>query len=386
MFENCTNLETAVGSDVYTTYTPGQEFMFDGCNKLTTPLLYCEIPAAFGGIGYCAFTIVNSTSVTPKWTVAGSALQYKLGDAGWANCTNGISIETNDVIQFRGSGRASLFENHDGNNRWIIEGNDVILSGNLNTVLNYNNIPSSIGNNAFNNMFSNCTSITSVSDRFLPATSIAPYCYEAMFAGCTNLVNSPALPAMSLTNNCYQNMFNGCGRLINLPVLPAMTLASYCYNGMFSGCNNEFLIDMPALPAMTLAPNCYQSMFAGCHNLINLSDLPAMSLATNCYQNMFWQCFSIRNPMSILPAMELFSGCYDSMFNSCWGLPIAPELPATTLVDGCYTSMFTSVVDMVTAPNANVYITYTPAQGGMFLDCYSLRYPIPLDEIPPEWR
>ena len=34
-----------------------------------------------------------------------------------------------------------------------------------------------------------------------------------MFDGCTSLVSAPELPATTLANYCYQHMFNGCTNL-----------------------------------------------------------------------------------------------------------------------------------------------------------------------------
>ncbi len=72
----------------------------------------------------------------------------------------------------------------------------------------------------------------------LPATTLASYCYNSMFYGCTSLTVAPELPATTLANNCYNYMFSDCTGLTVAPELPATTLASYCYNFIFSGCTN----------------------------------------------------------------------------------------------------------------------------------------------------
>ena len=43
------------------------------------------------------------------------------------------------------------------------------------------------------------------------------------------------------------------------------TMANYCYNAMFYGCTA--LTTVPELPATTLAPCCYESMFSRCTNI-----------------------------------------------------------------------------------------------------------------------
>lgn len=63
----------------------------------------------------------------------------------------------------------------------------------------------SLGNmiRAFYRLFYNCTNIVNVSKDFLPATTLASYCYNYMFYGCTNLQTAPELPATVLTNCQY---------------------------------------------------------------------------------------------------------------------------------------------------------------------------------------
>ena len=58
-----------------------------------------------------------------------------------------------------------------------------------------------------------------------------------MFRGCTSLVTPPPiLPSTTLANYCYQYMFYGCTSLTTAPDLPATTLKSDCYSFMFYNC------------------------------------------------------------------------------------------------------------------------------------------------------
>ena len=95
--------------------------------------------------------------------------------------------------------------------------------------------------------------------------TLAMFCYDSMFEGCTNLIKAPELPAMTLAGACYQNMFSGCISLTSAPKLPAATLDASCYAQMFSDCTS--LTTAPELPAATLANGCYDRMFNGCANL-----------------------------------------------------------------------------------------------------------------------
>ena len=89
----------------------------------------------------------------------------------------------------------------------------------------------------FSNIF-NSAPIVSAKNLILPATTLANYCYQHMFRGCTGLTTAPILPATTLASGCYRNMFRGCTGLTTAPILPATTLASYCYGYMFNGCTS----------------------------------------------------------------------------------------------------------------------------------------------------
>lgn len=90
---------------------------------------------------------------------------------------------------------------------------------------------------AFQKLFQNATNLQSVSENFLPATTLATYCYQYTFDGCTGLISAPILPATSLQQYCYQYMFRGCSSLTTAPNLPATTLQRYCYQYMFQNCS-----------------------------------------------------------------------------------------------------------------------------------------------------
>ena len=83
--------------------------------------------------------------------------------------------------------------------------------------------------NAFSRLFENCTTLQSVSNNFLPATTLSSSCYGSMFRGCVNLTIAPILSATELISSCYGHMFSGCTSLTTAPELPATTLKTYCY-------------------------------------------------------------------------------------------------------------------------------------------------------------
>lgn len=86
-------------------------------------------------------------------------------------------------------------------------------------------------------LFYTCRNIVTVSENFLPATTLANRCYYSMFEGCTSLTTAPALPATTLAAYCYGYMFEGCTSLTTAPELPATKLVNGCYNMMFCNCS-----------------------------------------------------------------------------------------------------------------------------------------------------
>ena len=146
----------------------------------------------------------------------------------------------------------------------------VACTGDIRTLLAWDKYRTVDTKNArFNNLFENCTALTSAPE--LPAKTLNTRCYSYMFYGCSSLEVAPELPAEKLENGCYESMFVNCSSLKTAPELPATTLAEYCYDGMFSRCSS--LEKAPELPATKLADYCYTSMFANCTKLSTVTML-----------------------------------------------------------------------------------------------------------------
>lgn len=87
------------------------------------------------------------------------------------------------------------------------------------------------------NMFANCGNITKAPE--IPATTVAPHCFEYMFNECISLATAPTiLPATTLAEDCYRMMFYNCRVLERAPELPAPSLVEGCYVEMFNNCRN----------------------------------------------------------------------------------------------------------------------------------------------------
>lgn len=120
-------------------------------------------------------------------------------------------------------------------------------------------------------LFHENSTLIDAKDLVLPATTLTDYCYHEIFAGCTNLVNTPSLPATTLEFACYNGMFYNCTSLTTAPLLPATTLAQSCYNSMFRNCTS--LIAAPLLPAQIIINGSYSGMFDGCTSLSSITCL-----------------------------------------------------------------------------------------------------------------
>ena len=300
-----------------------------------------------------------------------NACEYCIdGDGVWNTLTANTttpSINQGQVISFRGNLTPS---NYMGMGTFTIS-KKCNLKGNCMSMLfgddAENNYSLSGKNFTFYKMFYNCTNIIEISPNFLPATTLANYCYGYMFYNCTSLTTAPELPATTLADYCYYYMFYGCTSLTTATELPATTLANYCYGYMFYNCTS--LTTAPELPATTLADSCYDSMFYGCTSLTTApSILPATTLADSCYNSMFQNCTSLATAPE-LPATTLASRCYYYMFGGCTSLTTAPSiLPATTLANNCYSNMFSKCTSLTTAPELPATTLASRCYYSMFSD------------------
>lgn len=275
-----------------------------------------------------SFTLaVNDT--TKHWN---GTLEYSTNESTWTTWdgTTTLSSATkrsSNVLYLRGTGN-TVITGSNLNYRWVLTGSNISCIGNIENLLDYATVTA--GNHP----------------------TMASYCYEYLFNGCTSLTQAPALPATTLATKCYHGMFNGCSSLIQAPALPATTLADGCYFGMFYGCKS--LTQAPALPATTLADNCYEYMFQDCTALTQAPALPATTLASSCYYYMFFGCKSLTQAPA-LPATTLASSCYRRMFQGCTSLKLSStqtgeytqeyRIPTT----GTGTTASNALIDMFTS-------------------------------------
>ena len=261
---------------------------------------YCKEPPTPVKSDYLTFTALEDGRF--KFTKSG--LSYSTDGTTWKGLpanTNTPTIVTGSKIYFKGTMRPSTSSIY-GIGRFSSTGR-FTASGTPMSLLfgdDFEGQTSLSGKDyAFVNLFRNCTKLTSIDGLLLPATTLAPYCYESMLSGCYSLTSIPKdlLPATKLANSCYRYMLFGCDGLTTVPkdLLPADTLAPYCYEYMLSSCDGLTTVPKDLLPATTLADHCYSSMLSFCKNITTAPDLPAAKLTDGCYEQIFQDCTNLNS-------------------------------------------------------------------------------------------
>ena len=223
-------------------------------------------PLYLSFLGNAEFTL-GAANNTKNWD---GTLEYSTDKKAWSEWDGTAISSAGNNLYLRGTGNTRITGNS-ADYGFVFTGTDTLkiaCKGNIENLLDYATVRSG------------------------EHPTMAEYCYQSMFQGCTTLATAPELPATTLDKYCYQYMFSDCTTLTTAPELPATTLAADCYSSMFAGCIT--LTTAPSLPATTLAASCYSSMFAGCRALTTAPSLPATTLAKYCYQYMFSDCTKIK--------------------------------------------------------------------------------------------
>ena len=251
--------------------------------------------------GYLCFTAVEDGTIALSNSDGNAPdVKYSTDCITWTPWDySAISVPAGGKVYFKGD-NSNGFSSSSKYSSFVMTGK-FAASGSVQSLLygdNYEDnltIPSE-SEYCFLYLFKDCTSLTTAPE--LPATTLAPGCYDLMFCRCTSLETAPDLPAATLTRECYAGMFMGCKGLISAPALPATTLAPCCYEYMFMAC--ERLRQAPELPARILVDECYEHMFELCNNLIYIKMMATDASATGCLDDWVknvssWGTF-VKNP------------------------------------------------------------------------------------------
>jgi len=231
-----------------------------------------------------------------------------------------IHLEQFDVVQFYGNSK-------DYSNTKIVSGINMSLSGNIMSLVDEEN--------------------------FATITTMEGASFAGLFAGntCGFEASGLLLPATTLSENCYSGMFAGCSQMSDTPVeLPALTLAPGCYSNMFEGCGQ--ISEAPHLPATKLVDRCYASMFYQCGTLENVTCLATTINGTDCTKDWLYE---VSNPGTFTQAEGASFWTPNSSDGIPWGWTVN-ELNLTyevTLTDG---SAITALNDYT---EQEIWVNYT---------------------------
>ena len=192
---------------------------------------------------YLTFRVTSGGTIA--WNSFGSGynrvIEYSLNNGAWtpitASTSTTISVSDGDVIKFKGTNATYAGSNTNycgfggGTATFDIEGNIMSLVYGDNF----------IGNTGLSSSYNFCSifkssNAVSAENLILPATTLTPNCYRAMFAQCSSLAEPPELPATTLAEACYRFMFQDAV-ITTAPDLLAETLVTDCYDGMFHRCS-----------------------------------------------------------------------------------------------------------------------------------------------------
>ena len=190
-------------------------------------------------------------------------LQYRINNGDWMDfivgTTADIHVVAGDVVQWKGLNPDGLSADYNYLNFSISD--NVHLSGNIMSLIDGKGETTVVPNRlCFYELFKN-SMVTTVSEYFLPATTLKQECYRSLFAYCRNLTKAPYLPATELENDCYAEMFRGCVALTTAPELPAKVLVDSCYSFMFVDCSS--LNSVRCLATDVTVPNALDTWLTG---------------------------------------------------------------------------------------------------------------------------
>ena len=194
---------------------------------------------------YLTMNVINGGNIS--WTAYGSnsekTIQYSINGGEWTSITSSsssvlIPVSRGDEVRFKGTNMGyatsnKIYSGFGGENGTA----SYSLSGNIMSLIYGDNF---IGQKILPSTYTFCcmfdgSKAVYADNLILPAPSLTPHCYRALFANTPTLMTAPELPALNLGESCYRFMFQSTS-ITESPVLPATTLVKDCYYGLFDKC------------------------------------------------------------------------------------------------------------------------------------------------------
>lgn len=190
---------------------------------------------------YLTFNIISGGTI--NWRLASDteftptpplSIDYKINNGDWITITAStgssapyFTVNAGDSVSFRGDnkkytiGYTNEYHTFSGSTAYFnAEGNIMSLIDKT----EFSNMFVFEESSVFVHLFSN-TNIVKANNLLLPVTSLTNNCYGSMFSNCASLTTAPELPAeiVSGITGCYQNMFDWCGNLNYIKCLAIST-------------------------------------------------------------------------------------------------------------------------------------------------------------------
>ncbi len=159
--------------------------------------------------GVSIISLIKKCNVLTDYNVS---LEYSYNGNDWSEWDfSSLSINSDGALYIRGY-NPDGFSALNTHFSFVIKGDKVSCSGNIMSLIDYNNLPDVIPNAyCFYGLFECCTALKTAPE--LPAKTLSDWCYAYMFKDCTSLATTPELPTTELVYCCYESMFSGCTAL-----------------------------------------------------------------------------------------------------------------------------------------------------------------------------
>lgn len=205
---------------------------------------------------YLTLDILSPGTVT--WNAFGTGssktIQYSINGGEWTSITStisgvSISVQSGDVVRLKGTNDVYAIQSNEnlsgfgGKTNQASTGTaEFNVYGNIMSLIYGDNfagqtaLPSGSSYN-FCSLFDG-SNVVSAEHLILPAMTLRPHCYRALFANCPLLTTPPVLSATTLVDSCYRYMFNMDVSMTTTPELPALVVPESAYYGLFNGCSS----------------------------------------------------------------------------------------------------------------------------------------------------
>lgn len=248
---------------------------------ITTPTVAAGDKVLWKGTG----TKLASAATSGKYSYFRGTANYNIGG-------DIASLLTGDTCSMQTAASYAFPRLFDGDTK-LINAEELIMS------------PLTVEDSAYLYLFQNCTNLATA-PTINATTCSGTYSMDGMFMGCKKLVVAPALNVTTIARSCFEEMFQDCTELTTPPPeLNVTTVNSFKqFYRMFYGCTK--LTTAPVIRLQTIPTYaCYQ-MFYNCKALSYIKCLATNISADNALTNWVYSVPAtgtfVKNPATTWPS------------------------------------------------------------------------------------